>query len=151
MLSPWMYLVNIFKVFFCVCNQLPWAHRSSQRQSGSLYGSDLGPLHIWYGCVAWTSCETPSSGSGRYLWVFHLFYRPFSSYWVASSSFHMRFYSLLHLVMACLVDITWRPAFFQKGNQEGLVFCYAKYWLFPGDIVWPCLFPIPAKFILIGE
>ena len=32
--------------------------------SGSQYGSDLSPLHIYYGCVAWCSCGTPKSGSG---------------------------------------------------------------------------------------
>lgn len=28
---------------------------------------DLGPLHVNYGCVAWSSGGTPNSGSGDYL------------------------------------------------------------------------------------
>ena len=41
--------------------------KSSERlnqQSGSLYGSDIGPLHIRYGCVAMCSCRAPNSGNG---------------------------------------------------------------------------------------
>ena len=40
-----------------------WAQVGSQR-SGSLYRSDIGLLHIYYGCVAWCSCEISKSGRG---------------------------------------------------------------------------------------
>jgi hypothetical protein len=45
-------------------NQLSRAHRSSQRleqQAATLCGSELGPLHIPYVCVAWDSCGAPNS------------------------------------------------------------------------------------------
>ena len=41
------------------------AHRDSQRlnrELESLYRSDLGSLHICYGCVAWCSYGTPNIG-----------------------------------------------------------------------------------------
>ena len=53
-------------------NQLSMAHRGSQKMKGFtktkknhwiLYGSELGPLHIHYGCVSCHSCETSNSGS----------------------------------------------------------------------------------------
>ena len=54
-----------------------------------LYGSELGPLHIPYGCVAWCSYMTPNMGvedvSDSYLLL-----GPLSSCWVASSSLDMR-------------------------------------------------------------
>jgi hypothetical protein len=34
------------------------------RRSGSLYGSDLGPLHRYCSCVAQCSCGTPNNGIG---------------------------------------------------------------------------------------
>lgn len=45
----------------------PWSqvtrtHGESQRTE-TLCGSDLGPLHLCYGRVAWCSCEIPNSGS----------------------------------------------------------------------------------------
>lgn len=46
-------------------------HRGSQtlnRQSGSLHGSNLGLLAMYYGCVAWCLCGTPNRGS--LLWGF---------------------------------------------------------------------------------
>jgi hypothetical protein len=46
--------------------ELGRAHRGSQRlrqQSKTLYGSELDPLHICYGWVAWCFCEIPISGS----------------------------------------------------------------------------------------
>lgn len=42
-----------------VQNELNKAHKHSQKQkqqSESLYGSELGSLHICYGCGAWCSC-----------------------------------------------------------------------------------------------
>lgn len=64
-------------------SRTPWEHgpQKSTRQGSqglpeteeaitSLYGSVLGPLHVYYACVAWSSCGTPDSGSGRYLWLF---------------------------------------------------------------------------------
>jgi hypothetical protein len=70
-------------------NQVNRADRGSQRleqQSGSLHGSDLGPLHTCYGCVAWCFSGTPNSGS----WVVSdSFACPFS-HWVASSSLNMK-------------------------------------------------------------
>jgi hypothetical protein len=41
------------------------AKKQGSLQSGSLHGSNLGHLHICYGCVAWCSCGTPNSASGR--------------------------------------------------------------------------------------
>lgn len=46
-------------------NQLTWAHRSSRRlncQSGSLHGTNLEPLHVCNGCVAWSSCGNHKCG-----------------------------------------------------------------------------------------
>jgi hypothetical protein len=48
----------------------------SQR-SGSLYGSDLGSLHICYGCVAQCTCETPNSGTRLFLTLLPAFGTPF--------------------------------------------------------------------------
>jgi hypothetical protein len=52
-------------------NQLTWLTEPEQGlqglswwQSGILYGSDLGPLHIYHGCVVWSSCVTSNSGRG---------------------------------------------------------------------------------------
>jgi hypothetical protein len=47
-------------------NQLTRAHRDSQtlnRQFGSLHRTDLGPRHMCYGCIAWSSFGTLNSGS----------------------------------------------------------------------------------------
>ena len=74
-------------------NQLTRVHKGSQRlnqQSGVLYGSDLGPLQISYGYIAWCCCQSPNSvcvcvcvyGWGASLTLF-LILEPFSSYWVA--------------------------------------------------------------------
>jgi hypothetical protein len=59
-------------------NQLSRAHRGSQRlkwQTQTLYGSNLGPLHIPYGCVAWCPCGTTNSGmesiSNSFAWVWN--------------------------------------------------------------------------------
>jgi hypothetical protein len=46
----------------CSQDQLTRTQVDSQR-SGSLYGSDLGLLHICYGCIALCSCGTPNSRS----------------------------------------------------------------------------------------
>jgi hypothetical protein len=43
-------------------HRINWPGLKSKR-SKRLYGSDLGPLHICYGCVAQCSCEIPYSGS----------------------------------------------------------------------------------------
>ena len=43
------------------------AYRELQKlkeESWTLYGSELGPLHICYGNVAWCVGGTPESGSG---------------------------------------------------------------------------------------
>lgn len=60
-------------------NELTWAHRHLQkryRQPGSLYGSDLGLLHIRCSCVTWSSCETFYSESGGYLWLWYCLLGP---------------------------------------------------------------------------
>lgn len=33
--------------------------RNCFRKSGSLFGSELGPVRMRYSCVAWSSCGTP--------------------------------------------------------------------------------------------
>ena len=43
--------------------QLSWANRSLQADPGSLCWTDLGPLHICYNCVAWSSCGIPTNGN----------------------------------------------------------------------------------------
>jgi hypothetical protein len=61
-------------------NQLIWACRGSQRlnrQRGRLHGTDLGPPHICYSCVAWSSCSIPNSGSRDCLWLCCLPLGPF--------------------------------------------------------------------------
>ena len=72
-------------------NQLTWAHRGSQRlnrESRSLYRSDLGPLYICYTFVAWSSCATPN---GRIRDdAFACFGNPCLPNWVAPSSLNMR-------------------------------------------------------------
>ena len=48
-------------------SQLSRAHRRSQRlneKTWTLYGTELIPLHIHYGCVDGHFCGTPNSGSG---------------------------------------------------------------------------------------
>lgn len=58
-------------------SQLNLAHWGSQKlnqQSGSLHGSELGPLHICYGNLAWSSCGTSKGGSRA---VFACFCGPF--------------------------------------------------------------------------
>lgn len=87
-------------------NQLTWAHRGSQRWnqlSKSLYGSNLGSLHICYGCVAWCSCGTPTSKSGD-VSDSCLLWGHFSSYWVVSSILDMR-YVLCHVWLISLEDL----------------------------------------------
>lgn len=62
-------------------NQLPRTHIASQklsRQSGSLYGSDPGPLHV---CDAWVTCSCGISSNGirDCFWLLCLFWGPFPS------------------------------------------------------------------------
>ena len=37
--------------------------RGESQSAEAQCGSDLGLLHLCYGCVAWRSCEIPNSGS----------------------------------------------------------------------------------------
>jgi hypothetical protein len=58
-------------------NQLPWAHRGSQKlnhQAESTHGTDLVPLYIW---TAWSSCGTSNSRSRGCLWLCCLALDPF--------------------------------------------------------------------------
>lgn len=73
-------------------SQLKRTHRGSMRlnqHSGSLYGSDLGPLHICYNGIPCFSCGIPRSGSGG-ISDFCLLLVPLSSYWFASSNLNMK-------------------------------------------------------------
>lgn len=56
--------------------QLSWAHRSSQglnRQPESMYGMDLGPVHVCNRCAAGSSCGTPSNKHGLFLALLYAF------------------------------------------------------------------------------
>lgn len=57
-------------------DQLTWAHRDSRRlnqQSGKMHGTELGPLHIYYKCVFYSSCEIPNNELGLSLAMFSAF------------------------------------------------------------------------------
>lgn len=74
-------------------NQLSRIHRGSQRLKGqtwNLFGSELGPLHVPYGCVAWCSYGNFNSGTEDCPWLFFLNLESFSSYRVTLSSFERR-------------------------------------------------------------
>ena len=65
-------------------NRINWAgligiHRL-ELQAGSCYGSDRRPSNISYGCVDCCSWGTPNSVSRDCLWIFCLFWGPFSFY-----------------------------------------------------------------------
>lgn len=62
--------------------QLRRACRGSQkleRQTLTLYVSEVGPLHRHYGCVVWCSCRSPNSGGEGSLCLFCLGSDPFPS------------------------------------------------------------------------
>jgi hypothetical protein len=54
-------------------NQLSRNHmdliKSQKQQTWTLYGSDLGSWHIFYGCAVWCSCGSPNSGSWGYQYL----------------------------------------------------------------------------------
>jgi hypothetical protein len=51
-------------------HRIKWLGLMGTRRSGILEGSDLGPLHIRYGCVTWHSCRNPNSESEGSSWSF---------------------------------------------------------------------------------
>ena len=52
--------------------QLIWTHKGSQRLRIDNQGARMGPLHIGYNCVTWSTCETPNTESNGCLWLFCL-------------------------------------------------------------------------------
>lgn len=106
-------------------NHLSRAHRHSQRLkwlSQNLYESMLGPLHIFYSCIACCTCWLQTVGVGivfdsfTYMWDHFLTtgLPPPALMWGRVCA-----YSLLYLVMPCLVNIPRRPAPFWRETELG--------------------------------
>ena len=73
------------------------------------------PQQIGYGCLAYSFCGTPNSGSHR---VFSLLLRSFSSCWAASASLGMKVCAqgvcpvVLYIAIPWPVDIPEKPVLF---------------------------------------
>lgn len=74
-----------------------------------------GPLHIRYGCVAWSLHGTPNSGSGAVSDPVDCFWDR-SSYWVVLSILEMRY--VPNLIIGCYAMFGDNLCSFLKGNGE---------------------------------
>lgn len=91
-------------------------------QPGSLHGTDLRPLHIWYNCVVSSSWETPNNVNSSCLWALLLAFGMLSLYCVALSSFNRRAGVQCYWNLICqgwLVSIKSGP--FLNRNSRGMV------------------------------
>ena len=92
----------------------------------SLCGSDLGPLHVSYGCVACSSCRTPNSGSRGVSDSFVCCWDPFPPTGLPCPAYYERRYLVLfQLDIPCVVNSPGRTAFFQRWNGSWRV---GKLW-----------------------
>ena len=94
---------------------LKWDHKDE----GALYGTDLGPLYIYYGCVAQDSCRIPISGNRICPWLFSLTLEPFSSYCLALSSLDVRICVWSYCRFLCQIWVLSLEGLFSEGKWGG--------------------------------
>lgn len=59
-------------------NRLIGAFQKLNHQSENLHGIDLGPVHIFYSCVARSFCRSPIRGSRDCIWLGYLLLESFT-------------------------------------------------------------------------
>lgn len=81
------------------------AHRDWSGNHGAFMGLyQVFCIHLWL--LSWCLCWTLNSGSWG-VWVFRLLLGPFSSYWVATPNFDMRF--VPSLSVSSFDSLSWYP------------------------------------------
>ena len=90
-------------------NQLSRAHKVSQRLKWKQRPrmTELGPLHIPNGCLAWWSAGSPNSGNEECLWLFCQHLRPLPSTGLLNPAFFMKAYSYWNLLGHILWISSW--------------------------------------------